>query len=156
MAGYNGFSKSNNAVNAEAGGLYPLTQAARELVKLNPSLKLWQARAILKLYGPSEWHHTSGWYNKTDYYNTEAANEALAEGEIIPPTEKPKQKSESFRAKVTWLGWGGTRKHPRATEYSDTATLTLKGSTFTVESDNHGTFKKRESTRGFSYTKLEA
>ena len=72
MAGYNGYSKSNNACDAEDEGRYPATQLARRL-GCRPS-------AIRDLLTPSEWHHTSGWYNRTDYYD-EPVLRAVAGGD---------------------------------------------------------------------------
>lgn len=61
MAGYNGYSKSNNAIDAEKRGLFPASRLARELgVK---------TAAIQALIDAEEWHHTSKKYNETNYYN---------------------------------------------------------------------------------------
>jgi hypothetical protein len=67
-AGYHGYSKSNNALDAEKEGRYPLTKAASLLAKkLNWSVP--KARAFLLSIGTKEWHHTSCKYNATDYYD---------------------------------------------------------------------------------------
>ena len=59
--GYRGWSKSNNAVSAEAEGRFPATVAAK---------KLGVKAGAIKLYIPTgEWHHTSNHYNKTYYYD---------------------------------------------------------------------------------------
>lgn len=72
MAGYQGYSKSNNAVMAEEEGKFPLTKAIKELAK-EAGITQKKARAILKELGPTEWHHTSKMYNRTDYYCTKSA-----------------------------------------------------------------------------------
>lgn len=61
MAGYSGFSKSNNAVAAEAEGKFPLTAAARKAGI--------PAELIRRFVHPCEWHHTSVRYNATNYYD---------------------------------------------------------------------------------------
>ena len=61
MAGYSGYSKSNNAIAAEAQGRFPASVLARKLgVKTG---------AIRELAVDSEWHHTSKKYNVTVYYD---------------------------------------------------------------------------------------
>ena len=72
MAGYDGYSKSNNALGAESRGIYPLTQAIKVVANATAST-LKAARAALKAVGSSEWHHTSKMYNETQYYNTKDA-----------------------------------------------------------------------------------
>jgi len=72
MAGYQDFSKSNNAVEAEAQGLKPL-----RLMTLNDlrqagwaeskAFAIWLAKE--DFWSASEWHHTSKMYNRTDYYD---------------------------------------------------------------------------------------
>ena len=69
MAGYNGYSKSNNAVDAENCGRFPATRLAK---LLNVSVD-----AIRQVLEPSEWHHTSSWYNETNYYDGAALLAAL-------------------------------------------------------------------------------
>lgn len=76
MAGYAGYSKSNNAIAAEAEGRFPASVLARKLgVKTG---------AIKALMSPGEWHHTSKRYNVTDYYDgaTLLAIASGDEGEI--------------------------------------------------------------------------
>ena len=61
MAGYNGFSKSNNAVEAEAAGRKPASALAKALG--------CKTGAVRDLLGRSEWHHSSSYYNEVDYYD---------------------------------------------------------------------------------------
>lgn len=72
MAGYDGYSKSNNALDAEADGKYPLTHAVR-IVAETAGCSQRVAREALKTVGPCEWHHTSMHYNRTNYYDTRIA-----------------------------------------------------------------------------------
>ena len=75
MAGYNWFAgKSNNAVAAEEEGL---------VVKSKITTAWLQAHGIAEKVGfikfliqagkiyPTEWHHTSKFFNRTDYYSAE-------------------------------------------------------------------------------------
>jgi len=61
MAGYYGYSKSNNAVDAEKSKRFPASVLARKLRVTTAAIK--------SLLDPCEWHHTSGWFNETDYYD---------------------------------------------------------------------------------------
>lgn len=57
MAGYYGYSKSWNAIEAENNHIHPMTTLKRLYgVKGSPSRRC-------------EWHHTSKEYNRTDYYD---------------------------------------------------------------------------------------
>lgn len=72
MAGYDGYSKSNNALAAESDDKYPLTHAVKRVAEMAGCTQK-TARAALLEIGPTEWHHTSKNYNKTDYYNCRVA-----------------------------------------------------------------------------------
>lgn len=86
MAGYNGYSMSNNAVNAYNNGEMPLSKwtkkAFLEQVQYEiaqdelPStimddlngMKTADLKGFLKL---SSWHHTSSHYNRTNFYSVD-------------------------------------------------------------------------------------
>jgi len=72
MAGYDGYSKSNNALLAESEGKLPLSRAITEVARIAGCTRK-AARESLLAIGPSEWHHTSKHYNRTDYYDVAAA-----------------------------------------------------------------------------------
>ena len=70
MAGYNGYSMSNNAVKAYSEGKVPLSKINTEILnQFNIPLSVKDVKAILKEEGPCEWHHTSCHYNCTNFYN---------------------------------------------------------------------------------------
>jgi hypothetical protein len=70
MAGYYGYSMSNNAVRARNDGKLPMTEAKRELAKAF-GITQKRAREILEEVGHCEWHHTSKKYNITYFYDVE-------------------------------------------------------------------------------------
>jgi hypothetical protein len=72
MAGYNEYSKSNNAIEAESEGKFPLTVAI-ERVAVTAKCTRVQARKALEAIGVCEWHHTSKKYNRTKFYSVAAA-----------------------------------------------------------------------------------
>lgn len=152
MAGYYNYSKSNNAVAAEAHGRYPTTAAAR---------LLGVPVAWVKLQHTREWHHTSGWYNSTDYYDVETlaehlatdyGQEQLAQVKAEIAAQKKKPETVITGATVRWLEWVGTRNHPRAIERESTGcTVTDAGGKFvTVALHDGTTFKKGKATNGFA------
>lgn len=73
----------------------------------------------------SSWHHTSKFCNATDFYSID--EDIAKEGSIkelkeikkrYTPERKPKKeikKLEARKAHITYLEWGGTRVHPKAT-----------------------------------------
>lgn len=95
MAGYCGYSKSNNAIEAEKEGRFPLTIAVKELAKkANITQKL--ARQILKDQGSWEWHHSSKFYNQVDYYDVEYALNVLSIKEYIEKFEANREEIKSI------------------------------------------------------------
>ena len=96
MSGYCGWSKSNNAVNAEYNERYPITQASKVLAKkLNWSQV--KARQFLENQGTGEYHHTSKYYNETLYYDVsddelESIKDDIKDFIYIPKVKKEKEK----------------------------------------------------------------
>ena len=72
MSGYAGYSKSNNALQAESENKFPLSVAVKELAR-QAGCTQKAARAALKKIGPCEWHHASKMYNRVDYYSVDSA-----------------------------------------------------------------------------------
>lgn len=142
MAGYAAdFSKSRNAMAAEANDCLPATALAKRL-----GIK---AGAIKALMTPNEWHHTSGWFNRTDYYDG-ALLLAIADGRDVAEIHDTEDIAEAralllrLRAwrpavsaavaltgcTVRWTEWSGTRTRPKATERQvEGCTVVAKGGT---------------------------
>jgi hypothetical protein len=76
MAGYDNYSKSNNALIAEAEGEMNATNFAKYL-RNNYSFLKGCAAGDIKAANiqPSSWHHTSCKYNATNYYCIENCDE---------------------------------------------------------------------------------
>lgn len=94
MAGYNGFSMSNNAVAAYADGEMPLSKwtkaAILEAIFENCEIAEEKANLLRKMIAKelkgaflhlSSWHHTSKFYNCTNFYSLdfEAVEKMTAE-----------------------------------------------------------------------------
>jgi len=67
MAGYDGYSRSNNAIMAEDEGKYPASKFAAK-VKKYKKYRGCTATDVKAALEPDEWHHTSCKYNRTDFY----------------------------------------------------------------------------------------
>lgn len=144
MAGYSpDFSKSNNALDAEANGRFPASVVAK---------RLGVPVAAVKAAEWSEWHHTSSWYNRTYYYDLEEVRGWLATDEgqqALANARAPREAVTYQDVTVEWLEWSGSRKHPKATERTaGGCTVTIKGQMATITLPDGGTMRKRLTTRG--------
>lgn len=70
--GYVGWSRSVRAAQAERDGKLPLSRAV-DAVAEHANVTKKKAREILKELGSCEWHHTSKFFNRTEYYDVNAA-----------------------------------------------------------------------------------
>lgn len=169
MAGYNGFSMSNNAVMAYEDGEKPLSRWTKkdiiegiekseiELKCSIGKLKKMPVKALKETcLCYSSWHHTSNRFNRTEFYSIdtdkveeltdEKINELIDEYKSIKNKETPVEQ----RWKCAFLEWSGTRKHPKATEVIEEGIV--KGDWFYR---NDGT-KKKTTANGFRFIeKLE-
>jgi hypothetical protein len=151
MSGYNWFSKSNNAIAAEANGRFPASECAK---------RLGVPVEFVRAQGSSEWHHTSKQYNCTEFFDLDSIREHLETDEGLAQLDAIKSKLKAKKtaneavhapADVKWLEWGGTRNHPKATKMSASgATVTDRGGKFVeVKLASGQTFRKGRDTRGF-------
>ena len=167
MAGYSGYSMSNNAVAAYDNGEKPLSKWKKADIleavktqevelKCSPS-KLQKLPAVLLkeiCLCYSSWHHTSSHYNETKFYMLnaeylETLTDAMVD-EIAAEYNKTHAK-EKQSVEETWecafLEWSGTRKHPKATEVVEQGIV--RGQWFYRKD---GT-KKKTSANGFRFIK---
>lgn len=135
MAGYSGYSKSINALEAEDDGLFPASICAK---KLGVS-----TAAIKEILRPSEWHHTSGWFNKTDYYDiSDLSEEKLAALKAY----KADNSVYEYQADVEWIEWSGSRRHPKANKFkAENIKVTEKGCFYTFHLPDRDVRKKIDS-----------
>lgn len=160
MAGYNGYSMSNNAVAAYEAGLLPASK-----------IKQVPANLIEQFVRYEEWHHSSKAYNRVKFYNRATVlavfglQEAVdGDGDPIHANPaavaalaawKASRKSGSVtheNCTVEWIEWTGSLKRPTATERKETGcTVTVKGQTAKVVLPNGKVITKQLSTRGFSW-----
>ena len=149
MAGYYGFSMSNNAVEAYESGEKPKSkwtkreiieeikrQIEEEEVELNVSLSVIEKMPLealmdLALY-ESSWHHTSGYFNETSFYSVDASE--ITESDIEDWRLPEKKAQTERRAKAHYTKWSGRGKSRQRTEIEEWGVV--KGNWF--YSDNGG------------------
>ena len=142
MAGYYGYSMSNNAVEAYKSGEKPyskwkkadIIQAINQLIESEElelkcdinNLFALNVNLLKKLaLCQSSWHHTSSWYNHTDFYSIDSDYLSdLSNGDIEQLKKQYSQsteindnsKSNGEKWECAFLEWSGTRNHPKSTE----------------------------------------
>lgn len=138
MSGYNGWAMSNNAVAAYEDGEKPLSKWTKadifkeieeQEVKIQCSMEILQKVPLRVLKDTclkcSSWHHTSKYYNETDFYvldidaleelTNEKARNLLAAYQLNKKA-RPNVRPVEEKWKCAFLEWSGSRKHPKATE----------------------------------------
>lgn len=167
MAGYRGYSMSNNAVYAYENGEKPLSKWTKsdiiesiqdaiddEIVELKITIeevKKLPAKVLKSEFlEKSSWHHTSNHYNRTDFYRVDLDRLELMTAEKIDnliKAAKAEKKEEPKKEiwKCAFLEWSGTRKHPKATECVEVGEVV--GNWFT-RSDGS---KKKTTANGFRF-----
>ena len=171
MPGYCGYSMSWNAVSAYNEGEKPMSKWTKtavleaieraideqELTLICDIEKLKKTPAgVLKriCLTYSSWHHTSKYYNQTEFYSIDVdVMEALTDEEIDKAIEdfklernKSNDKDKQVVEEVwrcSYLEWSGTRKHPKAE--SREAVGVIRNGWFYL-SNGH---KKKTTSRGF-------
>lgn len=156
MAGYSGFSMSNNAVEAYGSGLLPASK-----------IKGIPAPLIKKYCWAGEWHHSSKNFNRVDFFDPAEvlATFGIVESDDYPADpdavealaehKAPKAPSAGVLARIEWIEWGGTMKHPVATKRNEVGRVTVTGATATIEIPGQQSFQKRLTTNGFSFTEIK-
>lgn len=150
MAGYSGYSMSNNAVQAYNAGEMPLSKwTKKKFLELLPTIiqegiddgypvdedvvmKLSKVKwSVLKeeFLFCSSYHHTSSYYNATDFYDV--ASDKIYElkdkdiDELMQKKEsrckKDPAKEEHWECK--FLVWSGTKSHPKAKEVTEVGVI---------------------------------
>ena len=140
MSGYKNYSMSNNAIAAYENGERPLSKWTKseildgiaeiddEKAEICNKLTLSELKSRFLRY--SSWHHTSEYYNCTDFYeiDSNAVDEISAEKIVEIITNRPKKERKSklepknplyITAIVRYIEWEGTRKHPKAVNKQD-------------------------------------
>jgi len=130
-SGYSGYSKSNRAVNAEEEGRFPLTKACRvlksKLIKeLDIKITLKEAKKILKENWDGEWHHSSKYCNKVNYYDVQESFESIQE--LIKGDYEEVPYKKSFSEKLfNKISYNIEKKYQTITEFYSNFNVRNKG-----------------------------
>lgn len=158
-SGYDGYSMSNNAIAAYDNDEKPLSKWSKDDIlriarQLDWDKAVYLAKVPLeelrdRLLKRTSWHHTSSYYNKTDFYSfdddafdafkpKDARDWVEYHKQVLSDRAKEKKKNHSRKGRIDYLTWGGSRAHPKAyEEYLDDVYIEERGS-FYVVTDEKG------------------
>ena len=166
-SGYTGYSMSNRAVEAYNSGEQPISNWTKQemldvVEELNPSileacrgLSVSELRDFLLTY--SGWHHTSSYFNRTNFYEIREDIEDLKPEDVPKHKCRKKDLAVRFHGDIYYLIWGGTKKHPKATEMAlKNVDIEVHGSFYVVYNDS-GTeiLRKKIGSNGTSVVNYE-
>ena len=113
---------SNNAVDAYADGVRPLSSWTLDLLReggWEETRKLAMHLAATGFWSSYEWHHSGGtWYNKVDFYDIADLIGMWAEltederEQHRASAKKPKPQEEGQKVSGHYTLWGGSRRRP--------------------------------------------
>ncbi|ATI44270.1 hypothetical protein CO725_01030 [Vibrio parahaemolyticus] len=143
--GYDGYSKSINAIEAEDSGKFPLTE-----IKKRTKL---QSETIKEFFTPCEWHHTSKQYNKTHYYDLSEIESGITE-QVLDfdkqlKAKKRLDKGQTFKGcEVEWSEWINKKRYDYKEE---NCTVHVKGKKHTIITSTGYQFVKMKDSNGFKF-----
>ena len=162
MAGYCGWSMSNNALDCYDNNIRPKSTWTK--AELLDEIKETYGEAIRdrakkhtlgflrdSFLTYDSWHHTGKHYRCTDFYRFYDDISKTELDEILNTVEVKEEKEipVPFPAKATWLEWSGSRKHPKSHEVDGFGRIV--GNFFIC---TNGTRKKIDGNY-FNYKKLD-
>lgn len=154
MAGYHGWSMSNNAVAAYNNGEKTLSKWTKNAIlqavaKIDPEkaeLLAGVKLSVLKsnILSANSWHHTSKFYNETDFYSVEQDVVELLTAEdikkLVSLSRSLKTKpatTEKFLGDIEYLEWSGSRRSPHSVSKKlENVMIEKKGCYYTVFNDS--------------------
>lgn len=152
MAGYNGFSRSNNCeIALQDNDLITSDQMVKR-IKKELGLTV-NAEDIQQILTYTEKHHTSSYFNWQHFYEKGYHfNEYEIEAMKIRSQHNTRER-ETYLADVKYVVWTGSRNHPKATniEFTDIR-VSEKGQFYTFYTPN-GDVKKKINSNGTEVTK---
>lgn len=159
MTGYSGYSMSNNAVESYNAGERPKSKWTKAdiLSELSQSGIPKEKLAVLKglpvallktlCLRYTGWHHTSSYYNRTEFYMVDPDRvRSMSVRDLSSYSDRPVAVAKPpVERTAVFLEWYGTRSHPKAEERQ--AKGIVKGNWFYL---SDGT-KKSINARGFRF-----
>lgn len=145
MAGYDGYSMSNNAVQAYKDGEMPKSKWTKDIIIESIEEKVEDGELVLKCSFSklkklpakvlqviclcyASWHHTSQCYNHTDFYlldidwigkltDDDLEQLALDYKEEQKAIKKKKEEEVPETWECRYYEWSGSRRHPKKEEF---------------------------------------
>ena len=175
--GYRAYSMSNRAYDAYNNGEKPLSKwnkgdilgEVKEYAKetdLNFSMSIFEnaPKSVMSdlVLRKSSWHHTSSYCNSTDFYSVDFdLVKMLTDEQIKDAIEEYKKNKDikpvnkQYRGSITYLEWGGTRKHPTATEHTlEDVNIEEKGCFYIITDDIGNQLLKKKIGSNGTYVKI--
>ena len=156
--GYINFSMSERAAAAKEEGMKTASELAVQLRRRFPRrFRGVTAASVAATVPAAEWHHTSKFYNSTNFYNPAdvfKVREKLR-AKILRERGESRKRTSFENCTVTWLEWSGSWNRPSCIERSASGVEVLvKGKTayFMVDGEK---ITKRLTTHGFSFRTVE-
>lgn len=169
--GYSGYNMSKNAVIAYENGEKPISKWTKaSIIYEIQKIDIAKAKEFNKLpckvlkdkcLSISSWHHTSSYFNKTNFYtlNVDYIKEIDIESIHNLDSSTPEiKKSNSYKGNITYIEWAGTKKHPKANKVELQDVIILEKGCFYNIFDKNGKFliKKKIGSNGTKVTNLDA
>lgn len=157
--GYDGYSMSNNARSAYDDGEKPLSKWTKAAIiseiknhdvstEVMAALQKVNAKTLkneLLIY--SGWHHTSEYYNKTDFYAVDVDKIDELTVELVNSWNKVENSVNSLRYKgdFNYIEWQGSRKYPKAVPHRLTnVNIEERGAFYYVTDDENNLIIKKK------------
>lgn len=156
MAGYDGYSMSNNARMAYYNGLKP----ASKISGIPSAL-------IAQFCTADEWHHTSSKYNRTNFYDVAKvrvvfgidpesedieASFSQAAADALAASKAPKTAEVLTGRTVHWIEWVGGFKHAKAVKHiAENCIVEIKGAFATITTPTGEVFRKKVGANWFTF-----
>jgi hypothetical protein len=144
MAGYSGFSRSNNCEDALQNEDLLTGSDFVKIVNKRFDVKL-TVKEIEDICSYSEWHHTGKYFNRQYFYDRDYEFSQSEIDRILALNEAKKAHLSDVKRKAKYLTWEGTRNHPKAIEHVEEGTV--KGNWFYLEDGS----KKSINSNGFKF-----
>lgn len=160
--GYIGYSRSERSLEAISNYEVPLNSIKKDLIVsfLNEyrndfseneieelkSISVSIFKYAAKVVGPSSWHHTSKYYNKTDHYSLYSIAELILSDKVslINKYNKSKEieKVKTYEyGVIKVLVWGGTRKRPKVIGEEKVAGIIIDGWLYYAEDNSTSKYR---------------
>lgn len=166
--GYIGYSMSNRAQTAYNSGEKPISKWTKTDIISEINSEYPEKAAMLKnvpakvlkerLLVKSSWHHTSEYFNRTDFYSIDFDLVKKLNLDLINEFNRPviseEKKDNRFNGCIEYIEWTGTRKHPVCNRKKlDNVLIEERGCFYYVYNENGKEILKKKIDSNGTYVK---